>query len=61
MDFRYKLIITAVITGFALEYIVFPGLSAADTAINILSIGIAGLLGALNYWFFTKVENKWES
>jgi hypothetical protein len=60
MDLRYKLVITAIISGFTLEYIVFPGLNAADTVVNILSVGIAGLLGALNYWFFTKVENKWD-
>lgn len=60
MDLRYKLIIASVVTGLTIDFIILPGLTAADTAVNLLSVGITGLLIALNYWFFTKVENKWD-
>jgi hypothetical protein len=61
MDFRYKLMIAAVGNAAALDYIIFPGLSMADSMVNVITVGICVLLFALNYWFFTKVENKWDN
>ncbi len=61
MDLRYKLIIAGFVDALALDYIIFPGLTMADSMVNLISVGIGLLLMALNYWFFTEVENKWDS
>lgn len=61
MDLRYKLMIASVVSALVLDYIVLPGLTAADSMVNLISVGITVLLIALNYWFFTKIENKWDS
>lgn len=58
MDFRYKLAIAGILDAFILDYIVFPSLTMASTAQNMIGLFTLGSLAWLNYLFFTKIEDK---
>ena len=58
MNFKYKIIIAFIVNAFILNYVIFPGLTAANTLVNIINTLNALSLTELNYLFFTKIENK---
>lgn len=58
MDLKYKLVIAGIVDAFVLDYIVFPSLTMASTAQNLIGLFTIGSLAWLNYLFFTQTENK---
>ena len=58
MDYRHKIIIAFIVNAFILDYVIFPGLTAANTVLNVINMFNILLLAGTNYLFFTKIENK---
>ena len=58
MDFRYKLAISAIVSAFVLDWVVFPALTAASTAQNLIGLCNLGALAWLIYLFYTRIETK---